>query len=180
MRITSSLLLIFLALAACNSRKGESVLSMLNSKPTYDISGFTFAIEIPDNWSMLEDSVDAIVFREDCPEEKVFCPNMVVRAMPADSLLDLNDVASLYMQQIEGMYGQMQVVAVHDAIIGGLDSKVIDYKLFGNATNLGSTAVFMIKGPTVVGFYFSAENTPEGAYLEQRKVFSEMLNSLEL
>ncbi|MFO7256833.1 MAG: hypothetical protein DIU61_004000 [Bacteroidota bacterium] len=182
MRLVSFLLFICLVMAGCNSKRGDEASSFSSSKPVFEINGFTFAIEIPDNWSTIEDadSLNAVAFREQCPDDKTFCANLVVRTMPNDSLLHLDDIANIYRYELESTYAQMEVVAVSDAVIGGLDSKVIDYKLFENQTNLGSTTVFMVKGSTIVGFYFAAENASDGGYLEQRKVFAEMLNSLEL
>src|SRR5690606_22122090 len=178
MRVILFLLFIGLALAACNnSNRGET---NFGSKPVYDLNGFSFALEIPENWSVVEDSVDAIAFREECPEDKDFCTNLVIRIMPNDSLLHLDEIAALYVHGMEGQYGEKKMVSVNDAVIGGLDSKVIDYKLFEKDIHLGSTAVFIIKDTTILGLYFAAENKPEGAYPEHRKIFFDMLKSLEL
>jgi hypothetical protein len=167
-------------LFACDNKKKErSSTSKENINPSYDIENVNLSIHTPDNWKLEADSANFLIFKEKCPKDKLFCTNLVIRSIDNTNALTIDEIAELYIKGLEGRFKEVKIVSVANKEIDGITSKVIDYKILENDTHLGNTAVFIVRLGKVVSFNFTAENNPEGSYVNQRKLFFEMLSSVK-
>lgn len=151
------------------------------SDSTFVFQDFDIAIDAPSNWKSEKLNEGMFVFRMNCDTGAVFCPNLVARFIPLERQLTLEDCAELFLSAFRTKFKNFELVNTLNKEIGQFKIKVIDYKMFENGTNLGGTTAFVILEDKTHAFALSimAENDEHGSYVNYRRLFENILNSLK-
>lgn len=151
------------------------------SDSTFIFHDYRIAMDAPHNWKSDKLSGTMFVFKMDCDTGRVFCPNLVARFIPLEQQLTLEDCAELFLTSFQAKFKNFQLVSSLDKQVGEFKIKVVDYKMFENDTNLGGTTAFVILDDKAHAFALSmmAENDEHGSYIEYRRLFENILNSLK-
>lgn len=154
--------------------KVQEPLTKFSDRPF--LEGLGMSIQLQDNWTY-EKNENAFIFKENCTD--VFCSNMVVRLMENESDLGMAELTQAFITSISQRFREIKVLGVTEEKIGDLNFTIADYKMHEGSTHLGGTTALTIKGAKIVSFNFMGENQQAGSYVNHRKVFFQMLNSLK-
>ncbi len=144
----------------------------------FDFPGKELSIVIPSDWIKEELEENTIVFRENYIDTIGFCTNLVVRTIPNKNSLNLNQIAEVFISALPERFDTMKIIEVSDEIIKDMHFKVVDFKVLEDGTHLASSTAYMLHNNNIITLYFTAENLPGGVFIEKRKLFFSMLNSM--
>lgn len=180
MRSIHFIMTVCLSVCSCTSNQNDqnNHADTEDYKSTYDIEGIQLKILLPTTWSVLADSSNILIFKENCIDDVAFCPNIVVRVVDKNASLTLSDALDYYLRGLNERFSSIKIVSIGDFKIGENQCKIIDYKMLENETHLGSTVIFLFKNEKIVSFSFAAENYPEGHYVNKRESFMRIINSI--
>ncbi len=175
------LVLICLSIFTCGSNKNEKPIDeeSKSDRTKFEIDNFDISFQLPEGWQVAIDSSNIVAIKDNCLTNPGFCSNLVIRTLDNVDQLTMEEIVNLYIQGLDKRFEEVRVVKISDEKINSVEFKVIDYKLFENGVNLGSTYAFAIIKSKIISLNFAAENVPEGNYLKRREVFSEVFNSIE-
>lgn len=180
---------ILIAVVGCSREtKREDHINMSGSNDvpkspdsTFVFQDFGIAIDAPYNWKSEKLNETMFVFKMNCDSGRIFCPNLVVRFIPLEQQFTLEDCAELFLSSFQAKFEDFKLVSSLDKDVGKFKIKVVDYKMFENNTNLGGTTAFVILDDKKHAFALSimAENDEYGSYVNYRRLFENILNSIK-
>lgn len=148
-----------------------------DSLKTISIDELGITLLIPESWSGGQQQ-NIFVFTRDCDE--VFCANLIIRSNANKEKMDLDKAASFLISSLGKRFKELKMVAVDDHTINDKQFKVLDYMFREEDVDLGGTTALAIRGDNIISISFMGLNQPKGSYVDARRMFAKMLDSIKL